>query len=228
MMKEGSASFTLTYHIYFYFHNADGFWRETAPQFTGADRGGSAVDECVKAEGALAGGFRRERSELCLWRSANTPLHHFGWKSGVHWRDGTDILQNTRGQKVADEMERKWSQRLIAAVHLNETVPFDRQAERRTTKETVVLRSLLVIVRIPFSARIQHYEIHGSWTLRAKALWRTTNPRQSLYTPRARIVSYSTDLKMRLLPVWRRKKDEFDMNFFHGLLEIPDWEKDTV
>lgn len=30
---------------------------------------------------------------------------------------------------------------------------------------------------------------------------------------------------MRLLPVWRRKKDEFDMNFFHGLLEIPDWEK---
>lgn len=166
MMKEGSASFTLTYHIYFYFHNSDGFWCETAPQFTGADRGGSAVDECVKAEGALAGGFRRERSELCVWRSANTPLHHFGWKSWVQWRDGTDILQNTRGQKVADEMERKWSQRLIAAVHLNKTVPFDRQAERRTTKVTVVLRSLLVIVRIPFSARIQHYEIHGSWTLR--------------------------------------------------------------
>ena len=93
--------------MYFYLHNSDGVRRETAPQFRGENRGGATVVECVQAEGALDGGFDGERSELCLWRSANTPVHHFGWESGVHRRDGTDILQNTRGQKVADEMERK-------------------------------------------------------------------------------------------------------------------------
>ena len=166
MAEEGRVSFSLTCYIFFYLHNADGFWRKTAPEFRGTDWSGSAADECVQSEGALDGGFHGERSELCLWRPANTSLHHFGWESGIHRWYGTDILQNTRGQKVAGEMERKWSQRLIVAVYFIKTAPFDRLAVRRTTEATVVLPSLLVIVRMPSNARIQHCKIDGFGTLR--------------------------------------------------------------
>lgn len=88
--------------MFFCLHNSDGLRRETASQFGGENRGGAAAVEFVQAAGPFAGGFYRGRGEPSLWRSANTPVHHLEWESGVYRRDGTDILQNTRGQEVAD------------------------------------------------------------------------------------------------------------------------------
>ena len=151
-----------------------------------------------------------EWSSLAVWDRHFTKHK----RSEGGWRDGKKVKQTFNRCCILNQIK---------------TAPFDRQAERRTTEVTVVLPSLLVIVRIPFSARIQHCKIDGFRTLRKNTV--ENNERYAnLYTPRAYIVLYSTDLKnMRMLPVWRRKKkDKFSMNFFHDLLEIPDWEKDIV
>lgn len=84
--------------------------------------------------------------------------------------------------------------------------------------------------RVAFSTRrsannIQNYsKIDGflMWTL-SKDIVR--NAARACEHRTHHLVSNSTDLKMRMLPVWRRKWDKFDMNFFHGRVEIPDAEK---
>lgn len=217
-----NANFALTC-LYFVSCNVVWVRREAAPHSGGESPSSSVAAERVQAAGSVVGGFCGKRSEPSVWRPANPTLYYLKWKSRVHWRDGTDILQNRRGQEVVDEMEGKWSERVIDVLSTS-TCIF--KTVLRETRMNIANESSSTCIAFPACCcitNIQGYVQHDGkvlfliWTLVRQGVgvdyerWATLV--LSYARSYVRSLSYSADLKIRMLPDRRRKR-----SFWHEVL----------